>query len=127
MIVAERTQTHDFDAAVCLDRQIRLHFERYVKARGILRVNSQALHASDFGSACVAHCGPRLKAAGKQEVRMVGLGGAAKRSADSEDCADEHHASNDYKQADQRLLTFGFHQGLLSIDSLRWCRSSVSI
>src|SRR6266404_7573051 len=123
MIVAKWTQTHNLDVAVCLDGQIRLHFEAYVKERGILGVDAQAFDASDFRPACVTHGCPRLETAGKRDARVVGLGGAAEHSADDENCADQHRACNDYKQTDESLLAFGFHQSLLSADS----RSSVSI
>ncbi len=88
MIVAERAQAHDFYVAVRFDGEIGLHFEGDVDTRGILRIDADAVNATDFGSSGVANAGTGLDAAGKREISMIGVRGTAEGAADGEYGAD---------------------------------------
>src|ERR1700730_8849599 len=112
MIVSQGTDTHDFDMAVRLDGQIRLHAENYVDARRILRVNRQFLHAAHFGASRIADGRTPLQPAREGKVSVIGLRSAAKRSGDGKNHADQNRRSNQYKEPHENLVSLSTHPPL---------------
>src|SRR5882724_11250159 len=65
VIVAEGTHAHDFDAAIGFNGEIRLDFEGDFDAGGILRIDADPIHATDFGPSGIADAGARLNTTGE--------------------------------------------------------------
>src|SRR5258707_14363857 len=63
VIVTEWAHAHDFDAAIGFNGEIGLDFERDFDAGGILRIDADAIHATDFGPSGIADAGARLNTA----------------------------------------------------------------
>src|SRR6266436_1388448 len=67
VIVAERAQAHDFDAAVGFNREIGLDFEGDFDTRGVLGIDADTVHAPDFGSSGVADARAGLNATSESD------------------------------------------------------------
>src|SRR6267154_3744539 len=67
VIVAERTHTHDLDAAIGFNREIGLDFEGDFDTRGVLRIDKDPVHATDFGPSGVADAGAGLNATSESD------------------------------------------------------------
>src|SRR5712675_2956928 len=67
VIVAERAHAHDFDAAIGFNREIGLDFEGDFDAGGILRIDTDAIHATDFRPSGVADAGAGLNATSESD------------------------------------------------------------
>src|SRR6266849_8561673 len=109
VIVAERTHAHDFDAAIGSDGEIGLDFESDFDSRRILGIDTDAIHATDFGSSGVTDAGAGLDAASEGEKCVVRVGGAAKGAANGENGADQDSSGNDNEKTDERLFAFRIH------------------
>jgi hypothetical protein len=109
VIVAQRAQAHDFDAAIGFNGEIGLDFEGDLNAGGILRVDTDVVHATDFGSSGVADAGTGLDTPSEGDRCMEGVSGAAKSAADGENGANQDGSGNDNEKTDERLFAFRTH------------------
>src|SRR6266403_4668986 len=67
VIVTEGAHAHDFDAAIGFNGEIGLDLEGDFDARGILRIDADAIHATDFRPSGVADAGAGLNATSESD------------------------------------------------------------
>src|SRR5258708_19236854 len=113
MVVAERAEAEDGNAAVRLDGQIFLDAELHVHEGGIFGINLDALHTANFRATFIAHGRASLKSRGVVELGVEVARGAGKGAREREHRGNQQRDGDHDEESNKNLLTFSFHLYLL--------------
>src|ERR1700756_2152744 len=113
MVVAERAEAEDGNAAVRLDGQVFLDAELHVHKGWIFGINLDAFHTANFWATFIAHGRAALKSRGVVELGMEVARGAGKGARERERRGDQQCDGDDDEEPDKNLFTFCFHLYLL--------------
>src|SRR6267378_6505457 len=113
MVVAERAEAEDGNAAVCLDGQIFLDAELHVHEGGIFGINPDALHTANLRATFITHGRASLKSSGVVELGMEVARGAGKGAREREHRGNQQRDGDHDEESNKNLLTFSFHLYLL--------------